>query len=164
MSETQAVRSLYNSTAWQSFGGFLSQEVNPNLVQIRSSLETLDQASDMCGSAYHWSTGVLFQELQRAASTEQETEVGLRTSEPSGFIGRQLSVVWSNQLTAVGPAEPDGPDSESQPWTATVSPGPGGSLYRDMGKSVCVVVERMKPEYADTVPESISVTGQLRDS
>lgn len=51
-----------------------------------------------------------------------------------------------------------------QPWTATVSLGPGGSLYRDMGKSVCVVVEIMKPEYADTVSESISVTGQLRDS
>lgn len=52
----------------------------------------------------------------------------------------------------------------SQPWTATVSPEPGGSLYRDMGKSVCVVVERMKPEYADTVPVSISATGRLSDS
>lgn len=29
---------------------------------------------------------------------------------------------------------------------------------------MCVVVERMKPEYADTMSESISVTGQLRDS
>lgn len=29
---------------------------------------------------------------------------------------------------------------------------------------MCVVVEIMKPEYADTVSESISVTGQLRDS
>lgn len=52
----------------------------------------------------------------------------------------------------------------SQPWTATVSPEPGGSLYRDTGKSVCVVVERMKPEYADTVPASISATGRLSDS
>lgn len=98
--------------------------MNPNLVQIRSSLETLDQASDMCGPAYLWSTGVLFQELEWVASTEQETEVWLRASEPSGFIGRQLSVVWSNQLTAVGPAEPDAPvsekpalDSYCEPWT-----------------------------------------------
>lgn len=103
---------LHNSSVGQSFRGFLSQEVNPNLVQIRSILETLDKASDMCGPAYLWSTGVLFQELQWAASTEQETEIWLRASEPSGFIGRQLSVVWSNQLTAVGPAEPDAPVSE----------------------------------------------------
>lgn len=122
----QSVRSmrLHKSSAWQSFGGFLSQEVNPNLVQIRSSLETLDQASDMCGSIYLWSTGVLFQELQWAASTEQETEVWLRVSEPSGFIWRQLSAVWSNQLTAVGSAELDAPvsempalDSYCEPWT-----------------------------------------------
>lgn len=29
---------------------------------------------------------------------------------------------------------------------------------------MCVVVERMKPEYADTVPASISATGWLSDS
>lgn len=74
-------------------------------------------------------------------------------------------MVWSNQLTAVGSAEPDAPvgempalDSYSEPWTRRLPVQGHGE------ECVCVVVERMRPEYADTVPMSISVTGQLSDS
>ncbi|KAL1782657.1 hypothetical protein HispidOSU_029546, partial [Sigmodon hispidus] len=118
-------------------------EVNLNLVQIRRRLEILVQASDKCGSAYHWSSGVLFQELQWTASTEllhRRLRFGEGLLSLSSFIRRQLSVVWSNQLTAMSLMLQLG---RCQPWTATQSPGPGGSLYRDMGKCVRAVVEKM---------------------